>query len=241
MCDKCREIIEWKRQYGKYKPLKQAAKCSACNQRAIDLAYHVLCPGCATSRRCCAKCQAPMRTGGKSAADELMEGLPTPETIAAARKFFYDQKVKDAEDIRKNEELWKSERRKDSSDALFRAKANKDESLKTRANAKSLRADIEKSRAEIAKQIKDKMRKLDDISIQNMAVCEMISRCCSTCPRCRRRDRSRAAYWSLELQSRCIAVITSPKTTAKTTLPSIMMMIETIRLPHCPSPCAPSF
>jgi len=49
-------VIEWKRRYGKYKPLKQPAKCLGCNQKAVHQAYHQLCPPCAGSRRVCAKC-----------------------------------------------------------------------------------------------------------------------------------------------------------------------------------------
>ena len=49
-------MIEWKRRYGKYKPLKQPAKCLGCNQKAVHQAYHQLCPPCAGSRRVCAKC-----------------------------------------------------------------------------------------------------------------------------------------------------------------------------------------
>ena len=40
-------MIEWKRRYGKYKPLKQPAKCLGCNQKAVHQAYHQLCPPCA--------------------------------------------------------------------------------------------------------------------------------------------------------------------------------------------------
>ncbi|EOD35452.1 hypothetical protein EMIHUDRAFT_201559 [Emiliania huxleyi CCMP1516] len=51
VCAKCYEVIEWKRRYGKYKPLKQPAKCLGCNQKAVHQAYHQLCPPCAGSRR----------------------------------------------------------------------------------------------------------------------------------------------------------------------------------------------
>jgi hypothetical protein len=60
VCQKCHDIIEWKKQYGKYKPLKVPAKCVGCSQRTVELAYHVICQDCARSRRACAKCQEAM-------------------------------------------------------------------------------------------------------------------------------------------------------------------------------------
>ena len=57
VCDKCHKQIEWKKQYGKYRPLKQPAKCVGCGERNVSDAYHALCRPCAVSRGVCAKCQ----------------------------------------------------------------------------------------------------------------------------------------------------------------------------------------
>ena len=43
---RCAEVIEWKKAYGKYKPLKTPAKCTGCHARIIMSAYHQLCEGC---------------------------------------------------------------------------------------------------------------------------------------------------------------------------------------------------
>ena len=56
VCQKCREVIQWKKDYGKYKPLRAPAKCTHCNQRVITHAYHMLCLGCANFKNVCAKC-----------------------------------------------------------------------------------------------------------------------------------------------------------------------------------------
>ncbi|GAB2210776.1 hypothetical protein Drorol1_Dr00016060 [Drosera rotundifolia] len=56
VCPRCREQIEWKRKYGKYKPLTEPAKCQRCSKRAVRQAYHNLCPGCAKENKICAKC-----------------------------------------------------------------------------------------------------------------------------------------------------------------------------------------
>lgn len=52
----CTEIIHWRKAYRKYKPLTAARKCTACQQKTVRDAYHVLCQPCATERGVCAKC-----------------------------------------------------------------------------------------------------------------------------------------------------------------------------------------
>ncbi|KAG0497156.1 hypothetical protein HPP92_001847 [Vanilla planifolia] len=56
VCPRCKEQIEWKRRYGKYKPLTEPAKCQKCTKRAVRQAYHNLCSGCAKELNVCAKC-----------------------------------------------------------------------------------------------------------------------------------------------------------------------------------------
>ncbi|XP_057952971.1 uncharacterized protein LOC131147226 [Malania oleifera] len=45
VCLRCKGQIEWKRRYGKYKPLSEPAKCQRCSKRAVRQAHHNLCPG----------------------------------------------------------------------------------------------------------------------------------------------------------------------------------------------------
>ncbi|CAK8533372.1 unnamed protein product [Lathyrus sativus] len=56
VCPRCKEQIDWKRRYGKYKPLHEPAKCQRCSKRAVRQAYHNLCFACAKEHRVCAKC-----------------------------------------------------------------------------------------------------------------------------------------------------------------------------------------
>ncbi|GLJ49342.1 hypothetical protein SUGI_1043370 [Cryptomeria japonica] len=56
VCGRCKDQIEWKRKYGKYKPLTEPAKCAHCGKRAVRQAYHMLCSACAKERGVCAKC-----------------------------------------------------------------------------------------------------------------------------------------------------------------------------------------
>jgi hypothetical protein len=50
VCVKCKDKIEWRKKYRKYKPLTQPKSCNDCNQRKIVAAYHVICVPCATQR-----------------------------------------------------------------------------------------------------------------------------------------------------------------------------------------------
>lgn len=56
VCQKCRDVIEWKIKYRKYKALKAPAACNKCLERKIKKAYHVLCRDCAIANKQCAKC-----------------------------------------------------------------------------------------------------------------------------------------------------------------------------------------
>ncbi|EDW00048.1 uncharacterized protein C9orf85 homolog [Drosophila grimshawi] len=56
VCQRCKEVIEWKIKYKKYKPLTQAKTCARCQQRTVRKAYHVICRDCALKDHVCAKC-----------------------------------------------------------------------------------------------------------------------------------------------------------------------------------------
>ncbi|KAL3808755.1 hypothetical protein ACHAXA_010948 [Cyclostephanos tholiformis] len=49
VCDRCRDKIEWRKKYRKYKPLTQPAKCNLCSMRNVLAAYHTICGNCARS------------------------------------------------------------------------------------------------------------------------------------------------------------------------------------------------
>jgi hypothetical protein len=56
VCVRCKEIIEWKIKYKKYKPLTQPKKCVKCDQRKVKQAYHVMCVDCGMKLGVCTKC-----------------------------------------------------------------------------------------------------------------------------------------------------------------------------------------
>ncbi|KAG8212651.1 hypothetical protein J437_LFUL018874 [Ladona fulva] len=56
VCPRCKNIIEWKIKYKKYKPLKAPKSCTKCNQKCVKSAYHTLCSKCANQQGVCPKC-----------------------------------------------------------------------------------------------------------------------------------------------------------------------------------------
>lgn len=47
VCQRCKDIIEWKIKYKKYKPLTQPKKCVKCGNKAVKRAYNIMCLECA--------------------------------------------------------------------------------------------------------------------------------------------------------------------------------------------------
>ncbi len=63
LCQRCYDIIQWKIDYRKYKPLSAMSKCNTCQQRNVFKAYRTICDTCATKKgedgkKCqlCTKC-----------------------------------------------------------------------------------------------------------------------------------------------------------------------------------------
>ncbi|XP_060763590.1 uncharacterized protein C9orf85 homolog [Neoarius graeffei] len=56
VCQRCKDILEWKVKYSKYKPLTQPRKCVKCLQKTVKDAYYIMCRPCALQLQLCAKC-----------------------------------------------------------------------------------------------------------------------------------------------------------------------------------------
>lgn len=59
LCDRCLAIIDWRKTYRKYKPIKEPRRCNTCLNKAITRAYHTICEPCAREKGICAKCNLP--------------------------------------------------------------------------------------------------------------------------------------------------------------------------------------
>ncbi|CAN6476320.1 unnamed protein product [Victoria cruziana] len=87
VCQRCKDQIEWKRRYGKYKPLAEPKKCSQCGKRAVRQAHHNICSACAKERKVCAKCCCHVeRIVGRDVDDEAAERKELEEAIRNARE-----------------------------------------------------------------------------------------------------------------------------------------------------------
>eukprot|EP00049_Salpingoeca_infusionum_P001325 m.47398 g.47398 ORF g.47398 m.47398 type:complete len:248 (+) comp10977_c0_seq1:2-745(+) len=56
VCLRCKQQIEWKKQFDKYKPRSKPGNCNICHQKTVTFAYHTICKPCATNASVCAKC-----------------------------------------------------------------------------------------------------------------------------------------------------------------------------------------
>ncbi|RWR77194.1 protein ripply1 [Cinnamomum micranthum f. kanehirae] len=93
VCPRCKDQIEWKRRYGKYKPLVEPGKCQKCGKRAVRQAYHNLCfgklanAGCAKDSGVCAKCSCRVdRIVGRDTVEVEAERKTLEEAIKNARE-----------------------------------------------------------------------------------------------------------------------------------------------------------
>ncbi|XP_075684191.1 uncharacterized protein C9orf85 homolog isoform X2 [Rhinoderma darwinii] len=56
VCQHCRDVLEWRVKYSKYKSLSQPKKCVKCLQKTVKDSYHIICKPCALQLELCAKC-----------------------------------------------------------------------------------------------------------------------------------------------------------------------------------------
>ncbi|XP_071107995.1 uncharacterized protein C9orf85 homolog [Haliotis cracherodii] len=56
LCQRCKEKIEWKIKYGKYKPLTVPKKCIKCSEKTVKKAYYNICLPCGQASEICCKC-----------------------------------------------------------------------------------------------------------------------------------------------------------------------------------------
>lgn len=82
LCKRCHDIIEWRKKYHKFKPLKAPKTCVGCGQKNVIHAYHVLCINCARERECCSKCLEKK---------EIVNEMQTPEEIKAEQDYLEER------------------------------------------------------------------------------------------------------------------------------------------------------
>lgn len=84
VCQKCREKLEWRKKYRKYKPLTQPSICNICRNRNITAAYHTICYSCSRhSEKAKSILSSKRETGGEN--DDLDANTATADDIIDTR------------------------------------------------------------------------------------------------------------------------------------------------------------
>ncbi|KAK2631907.1 hypothetical protein EUGRSUZ_L02288 [Eucalyptus grandis] len=100
VCVRCKEQIEWKRRYRKYKGLTEPAKCQKCTRRGSNLSVSKDCVvllafmeafmlilGCAKEQKVCAKCRCQVdNLVGRDSSEVEAEQKALEEAIKNARE-----------------------------------------------------------------------------------------------------------------------------------------------------------
>lgn len=56
ICDKCRDKVQWRFKFDKYKPLTKPATCQACKNKTVHKAYRSMCDPCSGKKSLCPAC-----------------------------------------------------------------------------------------------------------------------------------------------------------------------------------------
>ena len=76
LCQKCLDMLQWKIDYRKYKPLNKPHKCRKCENPFVFKAYRTICDICATEKKkegvlLCTKCNINVLSEGGGYAEPL--------------------------------------------------------------------------------------------------------------------------------------------------------------------------
>eukprot|EP00474_Spongospora_subterranea_P001781 CRZ02239.1 hypothetical protein [Spongospora subterranea] len=83
VCSRCYDILEWRKSFRKYKPLKKPRKCDQCNNQTIITSYHVICEQCSHRLDACSKCKAKFTKEHPLRESEIVI-VPSEEEVACA-------------------------------------------------------------------------------------------------------------------------------------------------------------
>ncbi|BHF84654.1 hypothetical protein SprV_0902780500 [Sparganum proliferum] len=83
LCARCKDILDWKIKYKKYKPLTQPKSCIKCGQRTVKRAYYTICDSCAEGLKVCGKC---------GEAKDIV--IPPPDSRQVEEEKFFEQNLR---------------------------------------------------------------------------------------------------------------------------------------------------
>jgi hypothetical protein len=77
VCARCYDILQWRREFRKYKPRKTPGFCNVCTERTVKQAYCTICKPCAQQAGKCQKC-------GETKAKLIMQPITEKVPMASA-------------------------------------------------------------------------------------------------------------------------------------------------------------
>lgn len=106
ICLKCREKLQWRFQFNKYKPLKSIANCSGCHKKCITKAYRTLCDECGKERNVCPGCCQDLQilNEERKKREEYLESEEGGDRAASQGKKKESKEALDEEDDEEGEE-----------------------------------------------------------------------------------------------------------------------------------------
>ena len=94
ICDRCREKLQWRFKYDKYKPLTKPGNCQKCRNKTVTKAYRIYCDNCASADGICASCTGNL----KQLRQERLAMLEEKEGLANKKAGNEEDDLDDAED-----------------------------------------------------------------------------------------------------------------------------------------------
>lgn len=86
-CKRCKEVIEWKIKYNKYKPLTRPKKCVKCLQKNVTNSYFIICQNCIESQNLCGKCASvPPTESSAESSDAVASEINTKSSITSGKR-----------------------------------------------------------------------------------------------------------------------------------------------------------
>jgi len=114
LCKRCKDIIEWKIKYKKYKPLTKPATCVRCKGKTVKRAYYTVCEPCAKEAGVCAKCNSkseivlPPQNQSEQQKHDTELQFQLKQLSERQRRSYYRQLEKKGNDAQSRLELAKS-------------------------------------------------------------------------------------------------------------------------------------
>ncbi|XP_071436268.1 uncharacterized protein C9orf85 homolog [Pithys albifrons albifrons] len=102
VCQHCKDILEWRVKFSKYKLLSKPKKCVKCLLKTVKDPYHIICRPCAGKLEVCAKCGKqeiliPIDKGGQEDRTDNETAKNSQESSGLEEELDFDTNFNNAE------------------------------------------------------------------------------------------------------------------------------------------------